>query len=173
MSNESMDQQIKNILDTLATIIRSFNSNMLDIYTLTRIFKTPTVILPNGSVQKETQSTLSLGFFGDAHTNKIVWALLSSPFHYELSYYYTGRGLKDGTRCIQIDDYVPLLQDVTDHHEMRFGGINYEKSNQYYARLRREQRARMKSRSSTRKSSTSKRSTRKKSTKRSMTSLKK
>ena len=166
MSDERMDQQIKNIFDTLTNIIRSFNSNILDAYTLTRVFKTPVSIQTNGSLQKETQPTLSLGFFGDSHTNKIVWALLSSPFHYELSYYQSNHGVGEDKRCLLMDEVVPLVQDVAEHHEMRFGGNDYEKSNQYYSRLRREQHARIQSVASTRKKSIPRRSTRKKSTRR-------
>ncbi len=142
--NEEMDKYIRGIVENIYVLIRMFNSSILDIYTITRMMKTPETKASNGSIQKEAQATLSLGFFGDSHVRKMVSILISSPFYYEVAYYNTQRSEKDNKRCIEMDERIPLIQDVNEHHAMRFEHNNtYSKSNEYYFRLRKEQRQRM------------------------------
>ena len=143
-TNKEHDRWIRSLLNKLVRLLRLFNSSILDIYTITRMLKTPIHRANNGSIQKETQSTLSLGFFGDGHTRKIVSMMMNAPFYYELAYHHTRRGEKEKERCIEIQESIPLVQDVHAHHALRFeGNENDSKSNQYYSRLRKEQRHRI------------------------------
>lgn len=155
--NESFDRIIRLVLSKMVGILRLFNSSILDVYTITRMLKTPIHMEKKGSIQKETQSTLSVGFFGDGHTRKMVSMMMAGPFYYDVVYYQTRRNETEKERCIEIDEFIPLARDVQTHHEMRFeGDLNYSKSNEYYFRLRKEQRERMeKNKSSTRKNKSS------------------
>jgi hypothetical protein len=144
-SNTNSDELIHRILDCLYTLISFFNSNTLDVYTITRMLKTPVRQLPDGTVIKETQATLSLGFFGNAHIRKMVSIFLSPLFQYELVYYRMPSSTTN-KRCLSINMYVPLMDDIEKHHQLRFeGDNNYQKQNEYYHRLRSEQRSRMSS----------------------------
>lgn len=143
-SNKKDDRWIRTLLDKMVRILRLFNSSILDIYTITRMLKTPIHRANNGSIQMETQPTLSLGFFGDSHIRKIVSIMMNAPFSYELVYYHTRLDEKEKERCIEIEESIPLVQDVHAHHALRFeGNENDTKSNQYYSRLRNEQRQRI------------------------------
>lgn len=139
--NNETNEYIHNVLEAILWCIRYFNSNFLDIYTVMRILKTP----ETKSLEKETQATLVIGFFGDAHIRKILSIFMSSAFQYEIAYHTSQRDDATAKRCITITQPVPLVDDVRAHHEQRFEENNYEKSNQYYHRLRKEQRVRMSS----------------------------
>jgi hypothetical protein len=172
-SDPEMDAFIRGLFKNLFYILRMFNSSILDMYTVTRMLKTPETKGNNQSIQKETQATLSLGFFGDSHIRKMVATLLSPPFHYELVYSDKGYSERDDKRCIKIDEMIPLVSDIEQHHSMRFNQNNtYSKSNAYYHRLRKEQRQRM-SMKSTHRSSSKRSSSKRSSSRRSFTHKKK
>ena len=92
-----------NVLDMLHVAI---GSPLLDIYTITRIFKKP-----DGG----NRSSLSFGYFGDAHVKNIVDFLLATN-----KYTLVNSTLNDGltNRCLEFDFPLNLEEELRIHNEL-------------------------------------------------------
>jgi hypothetical protein len=73
----------------------------LDIYTLTRILKTP----ENGK-----HSSLTFGYFGNSHFTNIEYALTILIYKYELVYFIDNS--KEVNRCLNIDFHLNLDKEI-------------------------------------------------------------
>ncbi len=108
------------------------SATILDTYTLARLFKEPT---------DGVSPTMVFGFFGEYHTMNMVRFLKEIGYELRSKNFQTDAYQNPNFRCITIDDYLPLMEDVRQHHELRFQGQNARK-NRYTAKLRNEQRLR-------------------------------
>jgi hypothetical protein len=105
---------------------------LLDIYTLTRMFKEPV---------DGVSPTMIFGFFGEMHSLNIIRFLTEIGYEVRSEKFQKPNAPPSELRCITIDEYIPLMDDVAEHHALRFNGQNARK-NRYTAKIRNEARQR-------------------------------
>ena len=105
---------------TLIEIFKVINAINPDLYTLFRMFKTPSGNFPG---------SLCIGFFGDRHVQMMRSILTSDPFNYQISYKIPVKTFDNKPivkfddqsnfivkRCLEIDQDIYLERDVREHN---------------------------------------------------------
>jgi hypothetical protein len=106
---DEIDNIENNFNPKIADLFLEICVSFLDIYTIMRMMKQPSGI-------NSAQPSLSFGYFGEFHSQNIIKLLVNNELY---DIVYNKEESKHVNRCIKIDQYINLDEDVKKHNIAR------------------------------------------------------